>query len=284
MVPKCVSYFLFYYRLCGFHPECSVNKRQKLLNSLILMCHIVLSVWCAIRAYGTFIEEQSIMEFLDAFNFFTYYLNLILLYWLIIYDSYINRNTENKFWQIFFQINNKFCSHTNFQIRTYLISLVILTFANVFVLLFSILRKNSVGSAASMTMHHILIYIFDQRLFFYVLHLKMIASELWAVKFELIQVKRLNRYNQNNTRKARSMMCKFEEKGFKRIREYYELVHEMSSCVNICFGWSHLALIIMSFHSLVTFLNFIYGQLHDKFSRYNSGQWWFCSNGQWRNE
>lgn len=271
MMPKWVSYYLFYYRLYGFYPKNSKNLGGQILNSVIFIGHIILCTWCSIRAVDTFMEEQSLMEFLDAFNFFTYYLNYGLLYWLIIYDSYANRTATQEFWYIFIRFNKQFCKRMNFQAGAYLISSIALTTFNLSMFAFTIICENSVGSTMSIIMHHIFINIFDKRMLFYILHLKVIAYELMVIELELTQLEKLNRYNRKKGEKKRLFMYELEEKEFKRIREYYGLVHEMASSMNTVFGWSHVTLVIMIFHTLVTYLNFAYGQIHKKFSNFDSG-------------
>lgn len=66
-------------------------------------------------------------------------------------------------------------------------------------------------------------------------------------------------------------MNKHEQHRLNWIQDYYESVYEMTEKMNETFGISSLGLFLLSFHTSVTFLNFIYRQFLNKFTSYNSG-------------
>lgn len=50
----------------------------------------------------------------------------------------------------------------------------------------------------------------------------------------------------------------------KSIRIHYDLVHELSDCINEVFGWSSIAVVLYLFLNLVTDLNWIYWRIHNE--------------------
>lgn len=67
--------------------------------------------------------------------------------------------------------------------------------------------------------------------------------------------------------KLRWHEMQFDKQRFKCIRDAYN----MSDHVNIIFGWSNLALIMQSLLSSIMFLNFLYEQISNKFSSFQTG-------------
>lgn len=55
------------------------------------------------------------------------------------------------------------------------------------------------------------------------------------------------------------------------LRNYYDEMYKISNHINSIFEWSNVALIMLSFYSIVTFLNFIYSQIVRRFLKYQSG-------------
>lgn len=249
MFPKWVQCTLKYYSLFSFHFIRTVTIGGNRITRLICLFHIGLCTWCSFGS--TFADElETLMERLDALNFLLYYITSALTYTLIIYESCSNRSIENEFWKIYSRINNEFCRQKNVENRCNLIISAALCAIDVFIAILSIAGEHTTSSAYLMR-HHIFLIIWSNRILFYLLHLNVIDLQLRKSEAGINEIQRLEL--------------------FKWIRDYYELVHEMSDQVNVIFGWSHLASILLNFHSVLTFVNFIYRQIHRKFDRFNYG-------------
>lgn len=146
MFPKWIKYILKYYSLWGFHSLPNASVGGKFGGKFIFIVHIILCIWCTISTFTTFIEEQSLMEFIDSVNFLLFYITSASCYWFIIYDSYTKQAFQQKFWNIFWQINETFCFQKDFNIWSYVIALIIIFTGDLSVLIISLVYEYSIGS------------------------------------------------------------------------------------------------------------------------------------------
>lgn len=263
MVPQWLGLVLKYYSLWSFHFVPSVKLGGKVISCLIFLSHIVLCSWCSFITLRAFVEMRAQMEFLDSLNFFLYYIAYSASYWMIISDSCINQKYQRKFWNIHSKINNEFSSQIEFEKWNYLRPFIFLIVGNSSVFTFVLLRERNTKLATIM-MHIALLFIHDHRVFFYILHLKTIAYQLWKIEKKL-----------ENMRKSNALVIQDSqfhvENQMKWVLGYYELVHKMSEKVNRIFGLSQLILVLLTFYSSVTFLSFVYRQFDKKFTKFDSG-------------
>lgn len=201
------------------------------------------------------------MEFIDVLNFFLYYITSASLYWLIIIDSHISKREEQLFWESYNRINANFRPELNLNKQNYVLTLAILSFTDILLCILALIReiKTDVGRI----MHLTFLVVVDHRIFFYLLHLKVVSFQLTKIQAEITDIHRSGFLLSTNLD---------VENRFKSIRKQYQLVYEMSEQINSVFGVSHLALITLSFHSSVTFLNFSYRLFHMKFIKYHNGK------------
>lgn len=255
MSPKWITHIRTYYSVLGCPSNMSNGFREKCTRFTMWIVHIGTCAWCTCYAFKSFVDELALMEFLDALNFLLYYTFSVATYWLIIYDSYTKQHEERTFWQILSQINEAFHRQSSMRKWSYLIPMIVLLVGDVFlVILSSSLEKTT--ELLTKIMHGIFLLVFDSRIFFYLLHLKVISFQLQQIESKT----KLNRSQINCTGKE-----------LKWIHDYSNLVDEMSIRLNAAFGLSHLALFLISFHGSVTYLSFIYRQIHRKFFKFNSG-------------
>lgn len=267
MVPQWLELVLKYYSLWSFHFVPSVKLGGIVISCLILLCHIVLCSWFSFITLRTFVEMRAQMEFLDSLNFFLYFIAYSASYWLIISDSYINQRYQNNFWNIYSKINNEFSSQIEFEKWNYLGPFIFLIIGISSNFTFVLFRERNTKLATIM-MHIALLFIHDHRVFFYLLHLKTIAYQLWKIE------KKLKNMGKSNALVIQDSQFHVENQ-FKWVLSYYELVHKMSENLNRIFGWSQLISVLLTFYSSVTFLSFIYRQIDKKFAKIDSGMLFF---------
>lgn len=258
MIPKWIEYVLKYYSFWGFHAT-SFAFSRKIVHNSVFVAHIILCGWCTLQGWISFVDGAAFMEFLDVLNFSFYYITGILLYWLIIYDSFVSRNVEFRFWHNFFQIPDKFGRQLDATKFSFFIPLIALTIGDSFMFIFAIVFEKLSDVNAKM-MHVILLGVIDHRIFFYLFHLHVVASQLRQLTMEVKQMQ------QNSL-----ISGIFDRKRFNWIHKYYNSLYEMSCDINQIFGWSHLVLITLSFLSLVTNLNFTYRKISGKAENINFG-------------
>lgn len=259
MLPKHINYTSLYYSFLGFQFEFYKTSTRKLTNSIILLVHIAICTWCSFCTFETAKLQMGFIEFLDVLNFLLYCSTCSLLYWLLIYDSLMNRSDQIAFWQFFTRIDKKFYAQSELKICSYLVALFLLLLGDAFIFIFAFVCNELTDSRQ--LMHGIFFVIHDHRTFFYLLHLKIITFQLRKLNTELIQFSKC---------RLRSIGGNFCNDWFKWIRDYYTLVYKMTDHVNMIFGWSQLALFILCFYSAIVYINAIYRQFNGKFSKLDS--------------
>lgn len=198
-----------------------------------------------------FSEIQTFFEFLDILNFTLFYLTCTATYWLVIYDSYKNRQLQWDFWIRTSRIHQGYYQNidrNSAQTRKYFASGTVIILLNVTALFVQCLFED-VTAHTHKVMQFWFDMVFDHRLYFYFIHLEVILIQLRGIKTEL-------------------------QMGFswKRFVNFYKSVYDMCDDLNRIFGWSHVALSLMTLQSIVTFSNFIYRQIGRKFEKFNYGE------------
>lgn len=249
-----------------------MSSNTKSFRTLTLCIQIGLAVWCSLISFQSFEELIHLMEGLDALNFVLYYFNRSLIYWLIIYEVHTYRKDLQTFWRLLIQINHHYSKQESFKPQCYLFILIVTPFVDIVFTVFAILNEQT-----SRTVQKLMMLIFYSisfnRLFFYLLHMRMIEIQLQTIGIELTNIKNtvenISKFRQSILTNIQS--SKLMENRFKWIRNYYGIVYEMSLLVNSIFGWSQLAFVLLNCHCSITFLNFFYRQMNRKFVRFNYG-------------
>lgn len=253
MSPKWIAYVLNYYMIWGFHSTSSSTIIEKCLSVSIFCLHFSLCTWCSYNYFESFFRILMLLDFLDVLNFMFYYVNCLVAYWFIIFDSYSKRKVQNTFWHIFQQINEHFVSLSEMNNWSCLAILIELTVADVLILLLSVIG-DYLSCSGDKAMHFVFTCAIDHRVFFFLLHIKLIAFEMQRINAELMEMHE-RRFTQN----------------LKKTRDCYKLVYEMSENMNQIFGWSQLILIMLIYQSYVTFLNYTYRRMSGKILLQNYG-------------
>lgn len=253
MFSNWIRFYLKYYSLFGFHSIDSARIGGKLTTTFIFIIQLVLGIWCMLWAFQAFEMEKRNIEYLDALNFFLFYLTTSVAYWPIIYDTYKNRRNQNAFWQRFNRINNGFIIHINADKWDFLGAFIALGVIDLILFVLTIVR--ALSNHLELVFHYIFIIVFDQRIIFYLFHLKTVTFQMRKILHIV-----------NNQRYANTIM--FRD---------YELIYEMIDDMNETFGWSNLGLILLNFHTSVTFASFIYSQKHHSFYQFNTGSFFFLT-------
>lgn len=261
MCPKWIEYILKYYSLFGLHFIPNARFGGKSTSLLIYFIQIGLCIWCSFWAFKAFIEEQKLISFLDALNFFLYYLTSALTYWAILYDSYTKKDILRGFWQNFTEISQKCATQFDLNKWNFLFAFILLLVLDT-IMSGLALYRTFINSEDNVTHYHFLA-IYDQRIFFYLLHVKIVTFQLQKIENELKYIHQCKGYLSEN-------FVSLTENQFKWIRNYYRLINEMVDNMNNAFGISNLAITLLSFHSAITFSNFVYRQIYHSFYTLNS--------------
>lgn len=251
MSPKWIKYILMYYSLWGFCFIFPIEIDKRFFKFFVFSGHIALCLWCIFCSLISFSAYLTLMEVLDALNFFAFYVAAILLYITIIYDSHSNQTREMHFWKIFSEVSMESSAQSILEKWSYLNGLLVLLINNLLILLIGLVCDDTTDSTIKL-LNFIFFNIIDNRMLFYFLHLKLIAFQLSKIGDQL-----------NEMQKSIWHCDKQPQNKWTRsdwIQNFYGQIYEMSDHVNLVFGWSNVMLILISFYSAVTFLNFCFRQ------------------------
>lgn len=266
MFPKRIRYLLKFYDFCGFHTETSKIQQQK--GRIIFVIHVLMA---CLFSYSIvlFLKQPTTNTdtSLNMVNRTIQYTSALLTYWLVIFESYIQRSYQRQFWCIHEQ-TKKYNSpprrhrHPNF--RNYLFKCIeylsIFSLIQIFLMFYF---KFYVGDFFYfMITYIILVKMYQNRLFYYLFHLELIKHEMEIVQDELKRIVLISKWNLNDLEKNR----------FRQLREHYKLVYEMVNCVNEIFGWSQFTTIFYSFDLPLTDLNWAYLRIYQRSIGYKMGR------------
>lgn len=247
MLPKWIINILSFYHLFGF----STIQTRKSIS--VLLVHIILCSFASFTALATIIGGHAYFDQLDFVNFLLYYVASVVTYWLIIYDSCTNRRVQFRFWTIFDGMNQNYWENVEIKKGIYLTGLIALLLIDIFA--FGLSFDVDKTPVLNKMLHYFFLAVFDIRIFFYILHLKLITFQLRKIEVQLKHLK-----------------GKLIEKRIRYISNQYRSAYEMSDCVNTTFSWSQICLILLTFYTSVTFLNIAYRLVSAKLNKNDSGK------------
>lgn len=254
MLPKWIIAIFKFYSLWGFHSMPYLRIGENHIKIFILIIHIVLCIWCTINVLNTFSKLLAFFEFIDALNVYVYSTVCAFTHCLIIYDSIANQKAQNAFGQMILVSFERYSTKISIPKRCYLTTLLFITISSFTFSISSIVfDKKHLSDFATKFIYYIYLNMFDCRMFFYLLHLKVIAFKLRTIETKL------KKSNLNDTQ-------------LKWCRDNYRLTNEMCNILNEIFGWSHLILILLCFQSSITLLNSVYSQIQKKYLDVHQGE------------
>lgn len=270
MIPKSVAFILKYYSLYNFHALSSAKVGGKLIRCVILIFHVSLCTWCTTNTLDFLTKMQAIMARLDALYLLGYYFSCAMIYWLIIFESYAIQSVQDAFWQNYLTIHKRFCFEIEIKKRNNLITIVLLPVIDVVVFLIAVTNERATMHSTKI-MHFIYLDLCAHRMYFYVLHVKIIAFQLRQISMELKKIRKLVEYRVYQQKRSVAQYDQLIKERLNWILNYYKIVYDMSDNVNRIFGWSHLALVLLNCYCIFSFLSFFYRQFEKKFNKFNYG-------------
>lgn len=283
MFPKRIRLLLKFFDFCGFYTETSNQSAKGKSKSRIFVVH---SVWAFILTCFSVACSMEPMILGDGLpylvNELLQMMNGLLTYWVMIVESYLQRENQRKFWRIYEYIEtfHKTCKRTF--LRTYFLKLI------EYLTVISIIQLYFTQHFTHYVKHYSLFricYLFSQimyqyRVFYFLFYLELIKYELKMIEHELKDVVALNQFRHSFARGKRrrnygcyTSMERFGENTLKRISVYCQLVFELSKCINQIFGWSNFTTVLYSFHLPLTDGNWALRGLHERPNDYIIGDY-----------
>lgn len=255
------TWIFLYFDLWGLCTQFEHSKNARRFYGFIFTSHIVLASIFTFSA-SNFLK-RAIGDQLGTLNDMVKLGAVLLVYWLSIFELYFNRTTQRKFWNIIEKFDNEFYCRRNAYYRQYLRKIVI------YFLFFILFRLN---------------YLIDLLLFAGRIHFFWICYAVFTAFYTI----RLNYY----LFFVESIKCelkiifdcaKFKSSRplggnhFKWICKHYGSLYDLSNIINLVFGWSNVATVLLPFCLILTHSNWFYWKIYNKFMINISGKMKVCT-------
>lgn len=258
MFPKYIHYLLFNFNLWGFCAELPELRMSQTWTRLILIGQLLCSGLVCAFVYQTLTENYSInLDFLTKTNVVLKLCGIFIGAWFIVIESYWKRPSQRKFWQIYHRIGIEF-KGVNYKtaLGTYF-----LKFGLFFVISAGVSVQHLVGlitvfdkkSLPLLFSFFFLMVMEEMRIFYYLFYVSLLHHHLSEIEMEMKSLADSSEHRAISPQRLRW------------VRMYYDLVYEVSNCMNDVFGWSQFSSVLYSFVRLVSDLNWIYWQIHNGF-------------------
>lgn len=270
--------FLFrYFDIFSFCTEYLPTKRY----SQFVQCTFAFHIASATITTGSIIlyMNRPMLDDLGKANDMVKFVCGLLVYWISIFEMYSSRSAQQRFWQRINDIDRQCCSHRSLIQSGYLLKVLFLH-TTILYIFCNHLRKVFVCGVDYLYFFYsydLILFIFLNRVFYYLFFVELIKHELGTIENELKIMKRL-RCDRNASNYQRLYWKRFqshrhfEYERFKWIRVYYRLIHGISLHLNETFGWSNGLTILYAFQLTLTDVNWFYWKWYNNvFSGYRYG-------------
>lgn len=239
-------YLLRFFELCGFHHS-AWTRRQPVKFFILTLQMITLYIF-TVNGTKYILAIAKFMKFLGVLNFALFYFALLSTYWIINIETHTQKSAQDIFWKLNGFLDDDFDSRNPMK-RVYLCEFLLHAVLTIIMLSVSIQDSNTIAEA--ILIYYMLIFMCNNRLFYFLLYLKIIKIELQYIK------------NAFGWPCSDRFLAALNSSSVQ-----YQRIYEMMECINRMFGWSQLATILICFYTLVTYLNFIYQQLDQQFEEH----------------
>lgn len=257
MFSKYILCLLYNFNLWGFCTELTELRMNQAWTRLIFGAQIISS--CLLCAFACITLNQNHhkgADFLSISNDVFKISGVVISCWLVLIESYFKRSIQRKFWKIFRQIRDS-SNRSDHQLTfgNYFIKfgLFLIVVAGIEIYMFNELASVISGWILFFAFSYFSLLIMqDLRIFHYLFFVHLLDHQLHGVELEM------------KLMADDSQSAIISRERFKWIRIYYDLIYELSNCMNEVFGWSNIATILCLFLRLVVDLNWIYWLIHNK--------------------
>lgn len=261
MFSKCIIYLLKYFDICGFHTETKIGGKTEFytfLMHILLACFLTASI-ILYTMQPVFYESKTI----SLVNNTVQFSSAVITYWMIIFESYIQRKKQRQFWTIYKRISERNLNHRSPNLRIYLFKFC--EFSIIFSCIQLILMKYFMAYRGHffyfMFTYFVMVKMYQNRIFYYLFYVEIIKCELQHIQYDL---KRIVAHSKQNR-------IKWKMQRFEKIRNYFQSVYQMVQCINQVFGWSQFVTILFCLHLPLTDLNWAYVRLLERTTGYKIG-------------
>lgn len=269
MLPASVFQILHVFDVFGFNSGLTKFSLNPHLAHLIYIIHILFASFATLFIYAV-IKFISPKDFVEAVSELLQYLSVLFTYWLIIYDSFVNRHVNRKFWMNLKWIDAHVHSQSSLNFRSFIVQFM--EFFPIKMCMVVVVIVCNIDSFKIDFMYNFLFKIVHMRSFYYLFCLEILTFQLEQIETELQSVSSVINIPKLHALNIRESIYTFELKRLKWIRDYVRCAHEMTADLNRIFGWSHVATILSSFYLLLSQLNWSYAHFHEFSLVYGMGK------------
>lgn len=263
MHPRWINCLLFYFDLWGFCTQFGKSSLHQNFDRVVFILHIILASVCSISV--TMYLRTFAADKLGTYNDSLKLCGILVVYWLSIFESYIQRHSQRTFWDIIHEIDKQFCSHRNLYFKTYLCKIILYYIISILMHLnyaYRLIIAKQSELYFFWFCYTIILLFYTNRLFYYLFFLEFIEHELNVINREIGQL--LISYKSYGVTRT-SFTKSFHRNRFKWIRKYFVSVHDMFSIINSVFGWSNVANILLPFLIFLADINWFYWRIFNKY-------------------
>lgn len=241
-------YFFNFWGLCTELNELRMNHHRYHKWTVLLLGANIIYLCLALGSIWYFLNEAY-----DGFNLpnitndVIKFIGATIAQLFVIFESYYKRSVQRKFWKIIRELRSDFnCPDHNVRFGWYYAK-----FGEFFGAVFVIKLVQLLAWNITLKIYFIFGYISlmtlqEIRIFHYLFFIHLLSYQLNEVEMEM---QSLADVSENGT---------ISRDQLRWIRMYYDLVHELSNCINEIFGWSNVISIWYLFLLLAVDLNWFY--------------------------
>lgn len=277
MFSKCIKLIFSIFFICGLFPELSKSARRisRIYSNIVFGFHLFLTILWTLYSLLLLswlkvlmilmnhfdVYKDVSMPFLEFINKFVPFICASIMYWILLIKAYTQRGSQHMLWKLVQHIDKRYVQHKNIFFKYYS-----LKFIGYFVLCtiqcYVIFKYSSFPLWIVLTILFVtlpitsLSLIYQMGQFYYLFYVNLIKFELKMIENEVKQICAAYKlkyfwgiYN------FHSQIGRFDRSRFLWIREYYQLIYQLSEVINLNFGWLISAIVLYCFCNIVCGLN-----------------------------
>lgn len=164
---------LKFFELSGIHQsewtKCSLIKCAIAGLQVASLCHFTFNEVAFILAISKFMDR------LNTLNFTLYSCTQLIVYWVVIVESFVKKNIQHEFWTMHGKLIG--CTKRNALKRNYLFKFAVHSVVNCVTIFISI---NKHTNSDVIVTYYVLIFVCNNRLVYFLLYLKLIEFDCRA--------------------------------------------------------------------------------------------------------
>lgn len=201
MIPTNVQRMLFFYDLCGFNSGLTIISKNSRASYFVYFVHFCIASSLTYFKFSLIFSYYPLHAYYPlgtAMSESLQYFSALYTYWLIIFDSFYHRKTNQNFWALFQLLYTHLKPRAKLNLRAYLLKLIEL-FAATFSINIALFIMNDFNLKIA-SVYLFLIKICQFRVFYYILCLEVIQSQLQVIEFEMktIQNRSIGKYEKES--------------------------------------------------------------------------------------